>query len=157
VGDHGLGGAGGVGFAASQTVTQISRQMLTEKRSARILCRPHAPFPPRPTASPNLPFQLFNDFVMIDRHGSRLYLKSQISNFKSVLRPSPLLFNDFVTVDRHGSRLYFKSQISNFKSALRPLSLVTFHLSRFFRPFGRSQTSKIRGLVRRDKPAGSRG
>jgi len=68
VGHHGLGGAGGKGFAIGQPVAQINRSMPPEEWAARIFGRPHAPLAPRPTAFPNLPFDLINGFVMNDRH-----------------------------------------------------------------------------------------
>jgi hypothetical protein len=81
VGHHGLGGGGGKGFAIGQPVAQISRQMPPEKRPARILGRPHAPLAPRPTTFPNLAFDVFNNFFMIDWHGRCLSLESGICHY----------------------------------------------------------------------------
>jgi hypothetical protein len=65
---HGLRGGGGKGFAIGQPVAQIGRQMPPEKRSARIFGRPHAPLAKPASEFPNVGFDLFNDFVVIDGH-----------------------------------------------------------------------------------------
>ena len=74
--DHGFRGGGGVRFAIGQAVTQIGLSMPLEKRPARILGRSYRPFLPRPMALPNLPFDIFNDFVVVDWHGCGLSVKS---------------------------------------------------------------------------------
>ncbi len=63
VGHHGLRGVGGKGFAIGQPVSQVSRQMPPEKRSARILGRPHAPLAKPATEFPNVFFDLLDKFL----------------------------------------------------------------------------------------------
>ena len=79
--DHFFGCRGGIGFAIGQPVTQISLAVALKERSAGILGRPYRPFLPSPMAFPNLPFDVVNNFLMIDRHGcclSFLKLESAI-------------------------------------------------------------------------------
>src|SRR5208282_2349301 len=80
VGDHGLGGVGGEGFAIGQPVTQIGLPVPLEERPTRIFSRPHAPFLPHTPTFPNLAFDVFYDFIVVDRHNRTLSLEFEIFN-----------------------------------------------------------------------------
>jgi hypothetical protein len=74
--DHGVSSGGGIGFAVGQTATQISLPVALKERSAGILGRSYRSFFPSPMAFPNLPFDILNDFGVVDWHGCGLYTDS---------------------------------------------------------------------------------
>jgi len=71
VGHHGLGGAGGIGFAIGQPIAQVGRQMPLEERSARVFGRPHAPLAEIAAEFPHVRFDLVHDVVFVDAHNRR--------------------------------------------------------------------------------------
>ena len=77
-------------YSSNRIIQNISIQ-IEAFRSGRMVRENPWPslqtIPPRPMAFPNLPFNIFDNFLVIDRHGCDLYLESWISNRSSLYEP----------------------------------------------------------------------